>query len=211
MLLSLPAFFLVKNAIERDVQTGVGQIIATTPITRWLYTMGKMWSNFFLLMSIVGVLIVSALAMQLIRGEDYTIDPVNLLLPFMYSTLPTMALVASIAIFFESVPLLSKGLGNFIYFVLWIISLKLSTTATHSSQDIFGISPILTRMSSEANARSSSYRRRAHLRNKPVKRGFINIRLERLYLDDTDVFRTLYLVRRGSSDCGDGFHLLSSV
>ena len=56
MLLSLPAFFLVKNAIERDVQTGVGQIIATTPITRWLYIMGKMWSNFVLLMSIVSVI-----------------------------------------------------------------------------------------------------------------------------------------------------------
>ena len=104
LLLSLPAFFLVKNAIERDVQTGVGQIIATTPITRWLYIMGKMWSNFVLLMSIVSVLIVSALAMQLIRGEDYSVDPVNLLLPFLYSTLPTMALVASMAIFFESVP-----------------------------------------------------------------------------------------------------------
>ncbi|GAI84288.1 unnamed protein product, partial [marine sediment metagenome] len=153
MLLSLPAFFLVKNAIERDVQTGVGQIIATTPITRWMYTMGKMWSNFIFLMSIVAVSIVSALAMQLIRGEDYTIDLANLLLPFMYSTLPTMALVASIAIFFESVPLLRKGFGNLIYFVLWLISLNLSTKAIHSSQDMLGISPILTKMSSEANER----------------------------------------------------------
>jgi hypothetical protein len=153
MLLSLPAFFLIKNAIERDMKTGVGQIIATTPITRWMYTMGKMWSNFVLLMSIVVVLIVSALVMQLIRGEVYTIDPVKLVLPFIYSTLPTMALVAAIAILFESVPLLSKGFGNFIYFVLWIISLKFSTTAIHSSQDIFGISPILIRLSSEVNAR----------------------------------------------------------
>lgn len=153
MLLSLPAFFLVKNAIERDVQTGVGQIIATAPITRWMYTMGKMWSNFVLLMYIVAVLIVSALAMQLIRGEDYTIDLVKLLLPFMYSTLPTMALVASIAIFFECVPLLRKGFGNCIYFVLWIISLISSTSAIYSSQDMFGISPIITKLSSEANAR----------------------------------------------------------
>ena len=155
MLLSLPAFFLVKNAIERDVQTGVGQIIATTPITRWLYIMGKMWSNFVLLMSIVSVLIVSALAMQLIRGEDYSVDPVSLLLPFLYSTLPTMALVASMAIFFESVPFLSKGLGNFIYLILWGFSIKSSTTATHTTQDMLGISPIVTRLSSEANARSS--------------------------------------------------------
>ncbi|OKP86423.1 hypothetical protein [Paenibacillus sp. P32E] len=153
MILSLPAFFLVKNAIERDVQTGVGQIIATTPITKWMYTMGKMWSNFVFLMSIVAVLMVSALVMQLIRGESYTVELLELLLPFLYSTLPTIALVASIAIFFESVPLFRKGLGNLIYFVLWILSLRLSTTATHSSQDILGISPILTRLSSGVNAR----------------------------------------------------------
>ncbi|SFE81812.1 hypothetical protein SAMN04487969_107106 [Paenibacillus algorifonticola] len=150
MLLSLPAFFLVKNAIERDVQTGVGQIIATTPITRWMYTMGKMWSNFVFLMSIVAVLMVSALAMQLIRGEDYAVDFAALWLPFMYSTLPTMALVASIAIFFEAVPWLRKGLGNLIYFMIWIFSLIFSTKATHSNQDMFGISPIITKMSSEA-------------------------------------------------------------
>ena len=190
---------------------GVGQIIATTPITRWMYTMGKMWSNFVLLMSIVGVLIVSALAMQLIRGEDYTIDPVRLVLPFMYSTLPTMALVAAIAIFFESVPFLSKGFGNFIYFILWGFSLKLSTTATHTTQDMLGISPILTRLSSEANARILSSWRRAYLRDKSFKRGFSNLRLERLVLDDTDVFRTLYLVRRGRGDCDDSFYFLSSV
>ncbi|EPD52063.1 hypothetical protein HMPREF1210_01416 [Paenisporosarcina sp. HGH0030] len=153
MLLSLPAFFLLNNAIERDMQTGVGQIIATTPITRWIYTMGKMWSNLALLMTYVAVLIVSAIAMQLIRGEAYTIDLVNLLFPFLYSTLPTMALVASIAILFESVPLLRKGIGNFIYFILWGVSLKFSTTAIHSSQDMLGLSPILNRLSSEANAR----------------------------------------------------------
>ncbi|ANY66646.1 hypothetical protein BBD42_09380 [Paenibacillus sp. BIHB 4019] len=153
MLLSLPAFFLVKNAIERDVQTGVGQIIATTPTTKWMYTMGKMWSNFVYLMSIVAVLMVSALAMQLIRGEDYAVDLVALWLPFMYSTLPTMALVASIAIFFEAVPWLRKGLSNLIYFAMWILSLIFSTKATHSSQDMFGISPIITNMSSEANER----------------------------------------------------------
>ncbi|WP_235533172.1 hypothetical protein [Paenibacillus sp. Leaf72] len=143
----------MKNAIERDVQTGVGQIIATTPITRWMYTMGKMWSNFVYLLSIVAVLMVSALAMQLIRGEDYAVDLVALWLPFMYSTLPTMALVASVAIFFEAVPGLRKGLGNLIYFMIWIFSLIFSTKATHSTQDMFGISPIITNMSSEANER----------------------------------------------------------
>ena len=32
LFLSLAGFYIVKNVVERDEQTGVGQIIATTPI-----------------------------------------------------------------------------------------------------------------------------------------------------------------------------------
>ncbi len=48
-LLSLPAFYLVKDAIERDRRTRVGQILATTPLSRPLYTLGKAFSNFVFL------------------------------------------------------------------------------------------------------------------------------------------------------------------
>src|SRR5512138_1032875 len=33
-ILGLAGFFLVKNSLERDEQTGVGQILAATPLTR---------------------------------------------------------------------------------------------------------------------------------------------------------------------------------
>jgi hypothetical protein len=35
----------LKNAIERDEQTRVGQIIATAPLSKSLYTLGKAFSN----------------------------------------------------------------------------------------------------------------------------------------------------------------------
>ena len=38
--LSLAGFYLVKNALGRDIQTGVGQILATTTLTKPLYTVG---------------------------------------------------------------------------------------------------------------------------------------------------------------------------
>ena len=44
--LSLAGFYLVKNAIDRDIQTGVGQILATTTLSKPLYTIGKAISNF---------------------------------------------------------------------------------------------------------------------------------------------------------------------
>jgi len=38
-------FYLVKNTIERDRRTGVGEIIATTPIRKATYLFGKWISN----------------------------------------------------------------------------------------------------------------------------------------------------------------------
>src|SRR5512137_2226874 len=38
-------FYLVKNTLERDRRTGVGEIIATTPISKAMYTFGKWLSN----------------------------------------------------------------------------------------------------------------------------------------------------------------------
>ena len=55
-LLSLAGFYLVKNAIDRDIQTGVGQILATTTLTKPLYTVGKTLSNFAVLAIMVGVM-----------------------------------------------------------------------------------------------------------------------------------------------------------
>jgi len=68
--IGLFGFYLVKGSIARDRETGVGQILATTPLTRPLYLIGKALSNFAVLMSMVLVLIVAALVIQLLRGES---------------------------------------------------------------------------------------------------------------------------------------------
>lgn len=58
--LGLIGFYLVKNTVERDMRTGVGQVLATTPLNRVQYTLGKTLSNFAFLTSMVVVMIVAA-------------------------------------------------------------------------------------------------------------------------------------------------------
>jgi len=67
-LLSLLGFYLVKGAIERDRQTGVGQLIAASPLSKTLYILGKWLSNVAVLAAMVGTMALAAAAMQLIRG-----------------------------------------------------------------------------------------------------------------------------------------------
>ena len=117
--LSLFGFYVVKNAISRDVQTGVGEVLAATPMSKWMYIAGKTLSNCAVLFLMVAVLALGALAMRLAVGVGTGLDLWKLLAPFVFIALPTMALVAAIAIFFEVVPWLRGGLGNAAYFWIW--------------------------------------------------------------------------------------------
>jgi hypothetical protein len=58
--------------------------------------------------------------MQIIRGEELRIELWTLFFPFLLIALPAMALVAALAVFFETISWLRRGLGNVVYFFLWI-------------------------------------------------------------------------------------------
>ena len=144
--LALLGFFLVKNAIGRDRRTGVGQIIATTPIRKPTYVVGKWLSNLAVLVTILGVMTATAAVMQLIRAEDPTVDLLALAAPIWLMGLPVLAIVAAIAVLFESIPVLCGGLGNVIYVFVWTAGLATvlavgideASDLARSFSDLFG-------------------------------------------------------------------------
>ncbi|HUM07222.1 MAG TPA: hypothetical protein VLT90_17265 [Terriglobales bacterium] len=119
MFLSLVGFYIVKNSIQRDQDTRVGRILATTPMTKTFYTMAKTASNFAVLASMVAVMAGATVVMQFIQAEDRHIDLWALLGPLILLSLPCMAFTAALAVLFETLPLLRSGMGNVIYFFLW--------------------------------------------------------------------------------------------
>jgi len=119
-LLGWFGFYLVKNSIARDYETGVGQIIATTPISRPVYMLGKWLSNVLVLGVLVFILMLAAVVMQLIQREDPQIQLWALSAPFLFVALPFMALIAALAVFFESIRWLRGSFGNIVYFFLFI-------------------------------------------------------------------------------------------
>jgi hypothetical protein len=141
VLLSLPGFYLVKNAVARDRRTGVGEILAATLLSKPLYTLGKWISNLALLGTMVGVLAASALAMQLVRGEVMRVDLWALLSPFLLVTLPTLAFFAALAVLFETILGLRGGMGNVAFFFLWFAALVGSTRV-----DLFGINELTSQV-----------------------------------------------------------------
>jgi hypothetical protein len=118
--LSFGGFYLVKSAITLDRRTGVGQIIAATPLTRMQYVLAKMVSNWLYLAALAAVALLAAMAIQLVRGQVLRIEPWGYLAPYVLIILPALAGVAALAVLFESMNRLRGGLGNVLYFFLFV-------------------------------------------------------------------------------------------
>jgi hypothetical protein len=121
--LSLCGFYVVKNSVERDSTTRVGRILAATPMRKELYTIAKTVSNFAVLACMVLVLMAAALAMQWVRPEVRPISLWQLWSPFLLIALPAMFITGSVALLFETLPVLRGGAGNVIYFFVWTFAL----------------------------------------------------------------------------------------
>lgn len=118
-------FYMVKGSVARDRETGVGQIMATTPLTRPLYLIGKWLSNFLVLIAMVAILALAGIVIQLLQGENTQINLLAFLDPFFFIVMPLMALVAATAVLFESIPFLQGGFGNIVYFFAFIMFVPL--------------------------------------------------------------------------------------
>lgn len=117
--LSLAGFYIVKNSVQRDTDTRVGQILAATPMRKDFYTIAKTLSNFAVLACMVVVLMVAAVVMEAMHSESHSLSLWKLWSPFIFLALPGMLLTASLALLFETIPLLRGGVGNVIYFFVW--------------------------------------------------------------------------------------------
>ena len=127
VFLSIAGFYLTKNTVERDRRTGVGQILAATPLGRRAYVFGKALSNFAVLSAMVAALAVASLGMQLVRGESRSIDLIALLSPFLLITLPALALTAAAAVLFEVFRLTRGGFGNVLFYLLFMVMFGVTT------------------------------------------------------------------------------------
>lgn len=118
--LSLLGFYLVRGTLARDIDTRVWQLLAATPMTRAGYLLSKWCSNMAVLLLIVVASLAVALVAQWLRAEDRVVDLVELLKPAVWIALPSLALTAAFAVWFDMLPLLRRTAGNVLYFVLWI-------------------------------------------------------------------------------------------
>jgi hypothetical protein len=142
MVLGLVGFYIVKGSVARDYSTGVGQIMATTPMSRPLYVLGKWLSNYAVLGITIVILALAGILMNLWFGSG-GLDIVALVAPLVLIGLPWLGLIAALAVLFESVVWLRGGLGNIIYFVLFITLISATVVPAATGTPGFTANPYI--------------------------------------------------------------------
>lgn len=148
--LSLAGFWVVKGSVGRDRATGVGQILAATPMPKTAYTLAKAASHFLVLAAMAGVLALAALVLLLVAPGSPPIRPLEILGPLVLFALPMLALVAALAVLFETLPPLAGGFGNLVWFFVWgaLLVVPLETR----SIDLMGVATFQREMGAAVRA-----------------------------------------------------------
>jgi ABC-type transport system involved in multi-copper enzyme maturation permease subunit len=160
--LSLIGFWIVKNAVVRDERTGVGAILATTPLSRIEYTLGKAASHFLVLGAMVAILALCGIALLLTQGGGANgtgggLDLVAFLGPFLVCGVPAFALIAALAILFETTPGLRGGAANALWLFGWTGLIMLSAEAKSPLLDPFGILIVQKSMAAQGTAQLNQH------------------------------------------------------
>ena len=154
---SLVGFYVVKNAIERDRSTRVGEILAATPVTRAVYVLGKWLSNTAVLSVQVGVLALASIVMQFVVAEDPRLDLWALLSPFLLLALPAVMVTGAVALLFETLPVLRGGVGNVVWFIAWGMAIALAGVTEFAWLDFTGLFATMQSITRAARAAIPNY------------------------------------------------------
>jgi len=118
--LSLLGFFVVRGTLRRDIEGRVYELLAVTSASRASFLLAKWTSHMLLLGLIVSAQLAVGVGMQFWRGEDTSLHLLELLKPSILIGLPSLSLVAALAIAFDLIPWLRRTAGNVLYVALWI-------------------------------------------------------------------------------------------
>ncbi len=136
--LTLVGFFVIRNGVQRDEETGAGKLVATSPISSFSYLLGKFISNSAVLLAMMLVFVLASPILQWSRHSGYPFHIWGFLNPFLYGTVPAAAFVSALAVFFECHPWLKRGLGNVLYIVAWTEMLRQSAMDKRGWTDMVG-------------------------------------------------------------------------
>jgi hypothetical protein len=119
MFVGLAGFYVISNALRRDITSRCGYVIASTTMRGSEYLIGKFAGNVVFLTVFMAGFMTCSMAMVLVRGEA-PLEPLVFIKQYLLLVPPSIVFVSAIAIVFECTPLLRTKFGDVLYFFLWL-------------------------------------------------------------------------------------------
>ena len=111
-------FYVTSNAVERDVVSRCGFVIASTTIRTREYIIGKFIGNVVFLGAFTAGFVASSMVTFGLR-HGTALDPWLFVRQYLLVVPSAIVFVAVMAVVFEAVPFLSGRAGDVLYFFLW--------------------------------------------------------------------------------------------
>ena len=122
IFIGLVGFYVTSNAVQRDLNSRCGFVIASTTMKTREYIFGKFAGNVVFLATFVCGFMLVSMAMVLVRGEA-PLHPLIFAKQYAILVPSAIVFVAALSIVFESIPFLSGRFGDVVYFFFWVGSL----------------------------------------------------------------------------------------
>lgn len=119
IFVGLFGFYVISNAIKRDIVSRSGLVAAATPMRSIEYLLGKFLGNLVFLATFLAGFMLFSMAMLLVRGEA-RLEPWIFVRQYLLLTPAAIVFVSAVSVLFESIPWLSGKLGDVLYFFLWM-------------------------------------------------------------------------------------------
>ena len=123
-LLILVGFFLLRGRMGEDLRSGMGSVIAATPVNSAVFLAGRWLGGVIYLGALAGVFMAAIGVCHVVRG-DGPYDLFIYLQTYALILIPTVFFTASCALAFDSIPWFMGKLGDTIYFFIWVFQLSL--------------------------------------------------------------------------------------
>lgn len=163
IFIGLVGFYVISNALRRDVLTRCGYVVASTTMRGSEYIFGKFAGNVAFLTVFTAGFMAVAMAMVIVRGEA-PLEPLVFAAQYLLLVPPVIAFVSAIAITFECTPILRSKVGDVLYFFLWmstmgaVVALEQNGAAASWAIyfDVSGMGTVLGQMKAYYNTNSLS-------------------------------------------------------
>lgn len=139
IFLSLIGFYLINSGIKRDIDTKVGQIIATTKTSNFRYLFAKVLSNYLILLTILLIIFFMSIVLFFLYNDGFPFEPLNFIKPYLLIPIPAMFLISVLAVIFEVFLGKYNTIMNITFFFLFsFLMIFQAKTEIQYSLDIFG-------------------------------------------------------------------------